>query len=473
MLLSAHSAAWATAWNDDVMTLQVRLTVVFAILTTVTAGLAIYSVNHLAKRQFLEGIDYRLDTKFEEIKLKLKEAGVPENVDTVNEAIREHTISNAAVFYFSIHHDHKGILFQSHNLENMILPDLTHGYGKLTFDMPKLGAIRIGEYYLGSLHLQIAISLRHMTVLDEQYRQMAFAVVPASFVVSFLLGAVLSRFLLRPLRVMQQTASRFSPENLDERIPYTSGKDELARLARLLNRSFDQLSRAFKQARQFTEDTSHELKTPLSLIRLHAESVQNDEALPAHLREETDELMEAILHLNQVVEKLLFLARSDSKLLPLKHEQTQTAAFITDFVEDAELLAASKGLRFRLDSNEKGSVTIDPKWIKQVIYNLLSNALKWSPKQGVVSLDSRHKNGYWCLLVMDEGPGVPQQELEGITGRFSRASAPGPTSTEQVGIGLGLAIAKSLLELHEGTLSYRNRVDSRGFEIGFKIPIRD
>ena len=85
------------------MTLQVRLTVVFAILTTVTAGLAIYSVNHLAKRQFLEGIDYRLDTKFEEIKLKLKEAGVPENVDTVNEAIREHTISNAAVFYFSIH----------------------------------------------------------------------------------------------------------------------------------------------------------------------------------------------------------------------------------------------------------------------------------------------------------------------------------------------------------------------------------
>ena len=454
------------------MTLQVRLTLVFALLTALTAGLVIYSVGHLAKQQFLEGIDFRLDTQFKEIESKLNQAGLPEDADALIAAIGEYTISSAAVFYFSIHHDHKGILFQSYNLENMILPDLTHGYGKLTFDMPKLGVIRIGEYYIGSLHLQIAISLRHMTEIDGQYRQMMFTVVLAGFVLSFMIGAVLSRLLLRPLRVMQQTASRFSSENLDERIPDPSGNDELAKLARLMNQSFEQLSRAFKQARQFTEDTSHELKTPLSLIRLHAERLQNDEALPAHMQEETNELMEAILHLNQVVEKLLFLARSDSKLLPLKLEQTDTVAFIDDFVEDADLLAASKGLNFRVDCNEMGSAAVDPKWIKQVLYNLLSNALKWSPRQGVISLQSRHRNGHWYLLISDEGPGVPQTELEGITGRFSRASTPGPANTQQVGIGLGLAIAKSLLELHEGTLSCRNRVDSRGFEVGFKIPTR-
>jgi len=452
------------------MTLQARLTLVFALLTTLTAGLAAYSVGRLAKRQLLEGVDFRLDSQLEEIEGKLKQAGMPEDAAAIDKAIREHTLSSAAFFYFSIHHDHKGILFQSNNLEGMILPDLTHGFGKLTFDMPRLGVIRIGEYYLDSLHLQIAISLRHMAVLDEQYSQMTLAVVPVSFVLSLLIGAVLSRRLLRPLRVMQQTASRFSSKNLDERIPDPSGNDELAKLARVLNQSFEQLSHAFKQTRQFTEDTSHELKTPLSLIRLHAERVQNDEALPLHLREEMDELMESILHLNQVVEKLLFLARSDAKLLSIKREQTDTVAFVADFVEDADLLAASKGLRFEVECNEKGSALIDTKWIKQVLYNLLSNALKWSPRQGGISLESRHKNGHWSLRIKDEGPGVPPQELEVITRRFSRVSTPGPADAEQVGFGLGLAICKSLLELHDGTLSCHNRRDSRGFEVEFQIP---
>jgi signal transduction histidine kinase len=180
--------------------------------------------------------------------------------------------------------------------------------------------------------------------------------------------------------------------------------------------------------------------------------------------------MESILHLNQVVEKLLFLARSDAKLLPVKREQTDTVAFVANFVEDAELLATSKGLSFDVGCNEKGSASIDTKWIKQVLYNLLSNALKWSPRQGVISLESRHINGHWSLRIKDEGPGVPKQELEVITRRFSRASTPGPAGAEQVGIGLGLAICKSLLHLHEGTLSCHNRKDSRGFEVEFQIP---
>jgi len=300
------------------------------------------------------------------------------------------------------------------------------------------------------------------------YQDVFYGLLLLMLIVSGVIGFFLSHILLRPLRQIQQTATHIGSDNLSERIPVSAVKDEMSNLARLLNQMFDRLESAFNQTRRFTAEASHELKTPLSLIRLQAEKLLIDGGLKPTQEEALQLQLEEIARLNQIIEELLFLSRAEARAITLQLEPQDLRTFLETFASDARVLAESRGARFVLNLSSQGPAVFDGRWIRQVLLNLLTNALNHSPRGGTVTLGSEQTEGWWRVAIEDEGPGVPADQRERIFERFVRLAANG----ENGGSGLGLAISRSIVNLHRGRIRAEQAANGRGLRVVFEIPVK-
>ena len=267
---------------------------------------------------------------------------------------------------------------------------------------------------------------------------------------------------------MRETAARIRADNLSERIPVPATRDEISALAELLNRMFDRLEGSFNQVRRFTADASHELKTPLALIRLHAEKlrerVKTDEAAAA----EIGELLEEIDRLHQTVEVLLFLAKADAGVLAPTLQAGNVQSLVSDVAEDAGVLAEDRGVNFSLERNDAGQTKFEPTLLRQLLLNLITNALNVSARGATLALSSRVDHEGWTLELRDEGPGLPEDQLPRIFERFVRYEH---AAGEKRGHGLGLAICSSIVGVHGGTISATNRTDRSGLIVTVRLPV--
>jgi signal transduction histidine kinase len=315
--------------------------------------------------------------------------------------------------------------------------------------------------------VQVASSLNHLTALSQRFIRASIIAIPAVLLFSFGIGYVLCEITLQPLRAIEQTARRISVSNLKERIPLPRTKDEIARLAELLNAMFDRLEQSFEQIKQFTADFSHELRTPLSIISLHAEKVMKRARLDQESTDALAEVLSEARRLNQIIDQLLTLAKAEAQTLPLNLVQHSTSRFIDDFAEDASALAEAAGKHFILRENEEMNIAFDASWIRQVLFNLLSNAIKFSPAGGKIELSACMDHDTWRLSMADEGPGIPIDFREAIFDRFKQIRR---SADEPQGSGLGLAVSKSIVELHGGTIRCEDRNGTKGTTIVVCLP---
>ena len=188
--------------------------------------------------------------------------------------VRPHTEVDAALYFFQIHNQSGQILFRSENLGSSVLPDLSGRALQQTVPLAEVGDVRLCEFYYGPLHVQIASPLVPAYRLLRDYARVSVYLLGGVALASVGFGWGFARLALRPVRAIHDTATRIRGDNLGERIPVPAGRDELADLARLLNRMFDDLEASFAQVKRFTADASHELKTPLALMRLNAEKLR-------------------------------------------------------------------------------------------------------------------------------------------------------------------------------------------------------
>ena len=241
------------------------------------------------------------------------------------------------------------------------------------------------------------------------------------------------------------------------------GRDELAALTRLLNETFDRIESAFGQVREFTAAASHELKTPLALLRLNLEKLRPRlEDDPEALSTMAD-LLEEVDRFHQIIEHLLFLSKAESGVLKLKPERVDLPGWLAEWAEDASVLVEDRGGRFELDLEGQGGLMGVPSLLRQLLFNLLTNALKFSPHSGLITLQVRRDGPQWRLALSDEGPGLPSDQLERVFGRFVRYER-GDDPVERTGHGLGL-ICRSIVEFHGGTIKAANREDRSGLRI--------
>jgi two-component system heavy metal sensor histidine kinase CusS len=244
----------------------------------------------------------------------------------------------------------------------------------------------------------------------------------------------------------------------------------LSELAQFLNQMFDRLESAFNQIRRFAADASHELKTPISLVRLHSEKMLVHGGLSPEHQEVMQEQLEELARLNQIIDGLLFLSRAEANVIGLQSVRRDPALFLEAFRTDAEMIAEHAGCRFIYRHDGQGEVTFDEGRIRQVLLNLLTNAIHASPAGGAITLQSILHNEAWNIAVEDEGVGVSAENCEKIFDRFVRFQH---TDTGHAGSGLGLAICKSIIDLHKGTIYASPRTSGPGLRVSIRLPARN
>ncbi len=458
-------------------TLSFRLIGFYATVATLTVFLTLWVGSSLIWRQMIETADLILGNESEELALLLNDVDLPRSAEAVRYAVEDHSQLDAGIIYFQIDTPCGEALFRSENLGGDLLPE--PGGAERTYDgalsfrlsgqkTPGGMPVRVGQYEIGEFRCRLGTSLDTQLDARNQVRRLALASIPAVFGISLLVGYALSWVMLRPLRAIQETAQRITGANLRERIVVPESSDEISRLARLLNDTFDRLEKAFEQVRRFAGDCSHELKTPLTVVRLQTEKVLEGDVLPAEERAALEEALGEMGRLEKVIQRLLLLAQTEAEALPLNRKETSTADFLRNFAEDAEVLAEEGGRRFELAGDADARVSFDASWIRQVLFNLLTNAIKYSPPGGRILLRAEVVGNEWRVEMEDEGDGVAEGELETMFERFNKVGA---GQGKQPGTGLGLAVCKGIVEQHGGNIRALAKSTDRGFRVVWTLPL--
>ena len=418
---------------------------------------------YLLAQQIRKGLDGMLALRFSELRSRLTADPIRSSLDL---AVLLPGQSVATPFYVQVQDRWDDPSFREARMRGEPLPVTLAN--RFFDDFWTTGeTVRVVEGVSESLKLRIATPLAPLSKAISSYNRAGLAVFAVVFGLSLLAGSLLSRAALRPVRTIQQTAARIRSDNLSERIPVGAAQDEISSLALLLNQTFDRLELSFEQINRFSADVSHEIKTPLTLIRLNVERLLGEQDLTPGGREALQDAIEEIHSLDKLIERLLFLSRAQAGEVELDRQEHNSREFIDAFLHDGQALAEPQGMICQVLRNDGGLVRFDSGRMRQVLFNLLANALQVSSTGGRISLSSTVRDGLWRVTVDDEGEGLAADKCEVIFERFVRIDQ--STGTEAAG--LGLAICRSIVELHHGKIFARPRTDGRGLRIVLEIPV--
>lgn len=261
-------------------------------------------------------------------------------------------------------------------------------------------------------------------------------------------GYVLVKRALTPVDQIAASAQRISSHNLSERLPVAKTGDELERLSVALNHMIERLDAAFQHSRRFVADASHELRTPLTVLQGELESLVQEPQPTAEVRDRLGSALEEVGRLANIVEGLFAISRLDAGEAAAEWVRFDLAQLATATADQMGLLAEDKKIQVTCTASLGVWVEGDRARLKQVVVNLLDNAIKYTPEHGAVGLTVKAENSKAVLEVEDNGIGIPPEALPRVFERFFRVDP--ARSREQGGAGLGLSIVKSICGAHQG-----------------------
>ncbi len=305
------------------------------------------------------------------------------------------------------------------------------------------------------------------TTLNHLFLQLIFGLPLAIFIITAG-GYLLVRRALTPVERITRAAERITQHNLSERLPVSETGDELERLSISLNRMIGRLDDAFQNSKRFVADASHELRTPLTILRGELENIIEDSRLDADMRERAASMFEEAVRLGRIVEQLFMLSRLDAGEAQSDWERFDLAGLAKTTADQMSLLAEDKNISIACDANQPVLVEGDSARLKQVIVNLLDNAIKYTPEGGAVQLRVHPVNGHAILEVEDNGVGISGEALPHIFERFYRVDQVRSSDTE--GAGLGLSIVESICTAHGAAVKAESTV-GKGSRFRVKLPL--
>jgi two-component system, OmpR family, sensor histidine kinase BaeS len=258
---------------------------------------------------------------------------------------------------------------------------------------------------------------------------------------------LVSRRVVRPIRALTGASYRLGKGDLSERVPVV-GRDELAALAQSFNRMADSLQRGEERQRRLVADVAHELRTPLANLRGYLEALKDGVISPGP--EVFTSLHEEAVLQQRIVDDLQDLALAEAGTLVYHRSQVDLAELLEVCRTAHQAVAEAAGVRLAVSGDEPGYVHADPDRLRQVLGNLVGNALRATPSGGSITLAARQEGGYAVITVTDTGTGIQREHLPHVFDRFWRADAARDRASG--GSGLGLAIARQLVTDHGGTI---------------------
>jgi heavy metal sensor kinase len=297
--------------------------------------------------------------------------------------------------------------------------------------------------------VQVGISLENMMKTLRRFDLIMAAVFPLGLFLAGGGGWLLARRALRPVDHMTQAVRRISSEHLQERLLETGTGDELDRLAGTLNAMLIRLDDSFRQIRQFSADASHELQTPLTILKGEIEVALRSSRRPQEYQQVLRSNLEEIERISRLVGGLLLLARADAGVLRLDLQPVDLAELVTEVVGRLQRLAQDKSITLRFESEAPVFLPADKEHLQRLLLNLVDNAIKYTQPGGRVTLGLTGDNHEVRLRVTDTGIGLTPAEQEQIFTRFFRSAE---AKSQGGGAGLGLCLAQSIAAAHGGTI---------------------
>jgi signal transduction histidine kinase len=251
-----------------------------------------------------------------------------------------------------------------------------------------------------------------------------------------------------PIQEIIDTAEHITAQHFAQRLPVPPARDELQRLATVLNATLDRLDEGFRQAARFTADASHELKTPLTVLRTSVEALLRSPELSAGDQRAVAGLLEQTKRLSSITASLLLLSRADVGRLDLDLAPGDLAEIVSLCVDDARIIAEAQRIEIEMTLPATAPALVDRTRAAQIVMNLLDNAVKFNLDGGRVRVTLDAESGHWALRIANTGPGIRPGEAAQLFTRFYRGEHTAATS----GHGLGLSLSRELARAHRGDL---------------------
>jgi len=271
-------------------------------------------------------------------------------------------------------------------------------------------------------------------------------------------GYVMARRALTPIDQLATEARRITAERLHERLSVSNPRDEIGRLAAVINDTYARLEASFDQLRRFTADASHELRTPLAVVRGIGEMSVKQPRTPSEYKEAIGSMLEEIDRLTNLVDTLLRLSYGDAGTVRLSPETIDLGELARDVAASLGVLAEERRQTLDVDAPVPLMATVDRLVLREAVTNVVDNAIKYGPAGSRVSIRVAARRDRASIEVADEGPGVRPEHRERIFDRFFRADE--GRSRQSGGTGLGLSIAKWAVEVNGGRISVEQGASS-------------
>jgi two-component system sensor histidine kinase ArlS len=293
-----------------------------------------------------------------------------------------------------------------------------------------------------------------------------FIVNTGGLVFALILSIILGRNVFLPIKEMTQAAKSISDKNMNVRLNVTGSKHELKDLAKTFNEMMDRIEDGYNRQRQFVQDASHELRTPIGVLQGYINMLdrwgKNDKHV---LQESIDAIKNESENMKDLLEKLLFLARSDKGTLTLQKEEFNLSGLIEEIVKETEIIDKKHILNCNI--KEEIYINADKNRIKQALRIFLDNAIKYTHENGEITLALNALKKYAVVEITDTGIGMSGEEIKHAFDRFYRSDK--SRKREKGGHGLGLSIAKLIILSHKGRINVKSKIQ-KGTEIKVFLP---
>ncbi|WP_396143248.1 ATP-binding protein [Flavobacterium sp.] len=315
-------------------------------------------------------------------------------------------------------------------------------------------------------HVIVAMSLDDATMILTNLKNILLIAFPLILVVLFLIARLIAGRSIKPVTSIIETSSTITRDNLSSRIQLPNNKDELYTLSETINNLLDRIENAIKREKQFTSDASHELRTPLAVIKGTMEVLIRKPREKQEYEEKINFCIREVDRLNNLVDQLLLLARFENQKQNIRNEQVYLNSLLLDTIARFSDKIKGKELHIKTNFNDDFYIKSDTYLVSIILSNILSNAIKYSNKNGQIDIElKKEKETVYCSIT-DNGIGIVAEDLEKIFNSFYRSDV--SNHPEIKGTGLGLSIVKRLCDLLSIELSVTSE-KSKGTSINLRI----
>lgn len=454
------------------LSIRWRLTLWYALALAVILASFCAILLMLMRHQLLSRTDAALREELQELALEVRLAKSQADFD---EHLRARFFQHD-IYDFLVSDDRQRVVFASEGLTaaqaSSLVPAATgHTLRFVSHQLVGSQAYRIASNSLYGPRGRVTVQA--LTPLEPFYNEMQtlqllmLILIPIGVAFALVGGNFLAARALAPVEQIVQVAAAITISDLDRRIEVCNPHDEIGRLAITLNSLIGRLEQAVAEIQRFTADASHELRTPLTVLRAEAEAALRKVRSPEEYARTLTVVVEEATRLSALADQLLTLSRRDAGIVECRREYIRIDALLADVIDQLLPLAHAKSIAMALLAVEPGEIAGDDTGLRQAFFNILDNAIKYTPHGGRIQVDCRLKDRLALIKIADSGIGIPAEHIPRVFDRFYRVDSSRHSQTG--GAGLGLAIARTAVHAHQGQIEIQSNLES-GTTVTIRLP---